>query len=171
MILVHHVFAWERKVADALWVRPDPRWLGLFNFLLADFTWVLCAVVPMLLLWYGGSFLFLVPTVGLAPKVQAWLTWNRGRPRDPQQLVEYGAPSLDCMITTIWTVPLLGPYAAIPILATALLRMIRGAHWPLDTLVGVLLGLMLSIPTTLAIWLLAFLMEHSSSPWRTSPRG
>ena len=78
--------------------------------------------------------------------VEAWakpLLGSRGRPRDVH---EPGMPSGDCAIVTIWSVPLLGWWATPVILLVAWARVAQSAHWPLDTVVGVGLGLFLLIP-------------------------
>jgi len=149
MIAVSRVFQWERWVVGALWMSHVPTWLKLLNVVLAESTWVRAVVVPGVVLSQViplSVAALVVAGTAMAPKVQEWTTWLRGRPRDPQQLVEYGAPSLDCMLVTIWSVPLLGWSAFVPIGFIMALRVARGAHWPLDTIAGVAVGLTLLLP-------------------------
>lgn len=151
------VFAWERAVQG--WVarvsRPLLVPLTALNVLLGGQEPV-PAMLPMFIV--APYFLGPRKLVGLAtglivavallvtPTVEDTLKrlLHRGRPRDEQ---EWGIPSGDCAYVTIWSVGLLpGWYPLLPIAIVMWARMARDAHWPLDTVAGMLLGLWLVSP-------------------------
>lgn len=145
------VFAWERVVQG--WVASSSRrLLGVIrvaNIALAGEE-VMTTAAPGLalavLLTAGPSVavLFLAAFL-IARHVEAWAKGlaHRGRPRDE---TENGLPSGDCAIVTIWASVLLGWWAVLPIAFVMWARMALGAHWPLDTVAGVVQGLVLVAP-------------------------
>lgn len=89
--------------------------------------------------------------------VEAWAKpWlggpPRGRPRDP---AEDGMPSGDCAVVTIWASVLLGWWAVLPVAVVMWARVALRAHWPLDTVAGVVQGVVLAGPALLmkGVWL------------------
>lgn len=141
-------FGWERAVDWALGMRHPPRAFAVLNFLLASEPLIQMVATALLIGagyvtgWAAGA---LVTAVLVSPHVETWCktTLQRGRPRDPH---EWGIPSGDCMMVALWTPHAFGGWAWAPILYICLARIIRRAHWTLDTLVGVGLGLLLGLP-------------------------
>ena len=143
------IFPWERAVQG--WVErvsaPILTPLRVGNIVLADEGIVFAVWLPVTLLagvLTGRHWRATVTALALlaSPRVEEWLKdlFKRGRPRDPG---EWGIPSGDCMLVAIWTPPLLGGWAALPIALVMWARMALGAHWVLDVLLGVALGLWL----------------------------
>ena len=145
------VFTWERAVQGWV-VRESTRLVGLIrvaNIALAGEE-VMTTAAPGLtlaVLLTAGlpvAVLFLAAFLS-ARHVEAWAKGlaHRGRPRDE---AENGLPSGDCAIITIWASVLLGWWAVLPIAFVMWARMALGAHWPLDTVIGVVMGLALIAP-------------------------
>ena len=148
------VYAWERAFQG--WVKrvSTPAY-----WLLAPANTVLGGDVvgvvgpPMVLLvlpWGYGVPVVAALMVALAlialPAADVWCKQRfggRGRPRSP---FEFGLPSGDCATVVVWSVVALGWAAVLPIALVAWARMARDAHWPLDTVAGVALGLWLALP-------------------------
>lgn len=138
------VFAWERTVQRWLAVRLAwaVRPLSIVN-------WVGGSEPLVLALALGWSVLTDRPLVALAAVASTVLariakeTAARPRPVDDG----WGLPSADVMIATAFWPHVLG-VAAVPLIAlVALARLVRGAHYPLDVVVGAGLGA--------ALWALA----------------
>ena len=141
-------FQWERCVQLFLAAHSPQRLLRVVNICLAD-TGVILLALPLLVWWGGwakgvGIIVALLVSVGWIEDLLKNLV-QRGRPRDPH---EWGLPSGDCVVVTAWAVPLLWWWAILPIVVVAWARVALGAHWPLDTLAGVALG----------VWLIGFLL-------------
>ena len=145
------VFAWERALQGRV-ARASARLVGLIravNIALAGEE-VMTTAAPGLalavLLTAGPSVAVLFLAAFLSARhVEAWAKGlaHRGRPRDE---AENGLPSGDCAIVTIWASALLGWWAVLPIAFVMWARMALGAHWPLDTVIGVVMGLALIAP-------------------------
>ena len=146
------VFQWEQNLQQ--WMarvsHPLLTPLVVANILLADEVIIFLAI-PVLA-WFVPPLA--VGTIALALLMSSTRIEDalknlikRGRPRDPR---EWGIPSGDCVVVPVWTIPLLGVWAILPILLVAWARVARGAHWPLDTLAGVLVGLWFLLPW--ALW-------------------
>lgn len=142
------VFQWEQRVQS--WVArhsiPEMRSLTTLNILWAD-EGIMLLALPFFLWWTSlatGLSLGLA-LLATSTKIDDYLkNWfHRGRPRDA---MEWGFPSGDCILVTVWSVPLLGWWAILPISIVAWARVARGAHWPLDTLGGTMVGLWLVLP-------------------------
>ena len=124
------------------WLKP----LALLNVLCGDEGMVTALAIPLALFVLPvPANLFVALAVLASPRIEQGLKelCHRGRPRDPNEL---GFPSGDCSMVTLWSVPVLGWWAAAPIFLVAWARVARGAHWPLDTVGGVALGLSLVLP-------------------------
>lgn len=130
---------WERRL-HALIVRASPTWLtsGLTT-IDAVYTderaakLVALALVPWFPVWAAA--------VWATPVVEEWLKQlaRRGRPRDE---TEWGLPSGDAMLAVVfwgW----MGWWATPIVVTTCFARLVRGAHWPLDVVAGVAVGLLL----------------------------
>lgn len=135
------IFAWERTLQGWLSGRAVLP-LTIANVAFGGEGVIqLWAPVVVALLAGLPSAVAVAAAMGLAIIVENWLkpTIHRGRPRDPN---EDGIPSGDCMAVGIWSPVILGWGAIAPILLVAWARMARDAHYPLDVLLGSVLGLL-----------------------------
>lgn len=118
-----------------------PAWgvraLTLVNHLAHEPVWL--AVALLAAPWHPAWAL----AVWLTPIVEQRAKWeaNRGRPRDPH---EPGLPSGDVMLATVVSVPWLGWPALTWVALVMWARLVRQAHWPLDVVAGLALGLVLA---------------------------
>ena len=145
------VFAWERAVQGFV-ARASARLVRLIrivNIALAGEEVMTTAgpglaAAALVVAGPATTVLFLAAFL-IARHVEAWAKGlaHRGRPRDE---TENGLPSGDCAIVTIWATVLLGWWAVLPIGFIMWARMALGAHWPLDTVAGVVKGLVLVGP-------------------------
>ena len=139
--------AWIARVSTPL-LRP----LHVVNVALADEGLVTASIPLIAIGWFiaGNRWRGIVVMIALiaSPRIEEWLKGlaMRGRPRDPH---EWGLPSGDCALVTIWTAPLVGWWAAVPIGIVAWARVARDAHFPLDVIAGIGLGLWLVSPALL----------------------
>jgi len=145
------VFAWERWLHA--WIarvsRPVRPGLHGLNVALAD-EGIILGALPIIL-WLTSWEVGLTIGVSLlvtSTKVEDHLKGlvRRGRPRDP---TEWGFPSGDCALVSVWAPLLLGWWAVVPIVLVAWARVAQDAHWPLDTVGGVGVGLWLVSPLLL----------------------
>lgn len=152
------VFSWEKRLHS--FIREGSsrivKELLALNIALAgeESMTLLVPWFTLLVLWQSGgeaSLLFLAAFLS-SRHVEAWakpLLGARGRPRNPG---EHGMPSGDVAIATIWSVPILG-WGAIPLVPLiAIARVAQSAHWPLDTVAGVIQGLLLLVPFLVRGW-------------------
>lgn len=133
------VYGWERRLHDlVVWATPPrlARILGLVDDIGTDER--VCRILALALLpvWPVWA----IAVWGAGP-LEEYLKWLAGRPR-PSNDGSWGLPSGDAVLSTVFY-SLLGWWAAPIVVATCWARVVRQAHWPLDIIAGVAVGLLL----------------------------
>lgn len=141
------VFPWEIylqdlvRTASARLLAP----LTVLNYLLADETILLFFVLPTMVWVYGTAGLavglaMVVTCTKVEAKMKDW--FKRPRPRSIHHLdtTDYGIPSGDAMLVAAWTPLAFGWWALAPIFVVCWARLAREAHYPLDVVLGSVVG-------------------------------
>ena len=126
------VFAWEQHVYDVL--QGTPPWARVLLRVVNLAAWTPLAVLGALVLAPEP----LARVVLLALPLELALKWafERQRPTEPG----LGFPSGDAMLAAALYGGLVGWWATPLVILVMLARVVKGAHWPLDVIVGAVLG-------------------------------
>lgn len=139
------VFQWERSL-QAFIRRASSRSVNMLTAANVMFggEGVIQLWAPVVVAVLYGLHVAVAVAAGmlLAIMIEGWLKPLFHRPRPFPRDNEHGIPSGDCMGVAVWSPVLLGWWAVAPIVLVAWARMARGAHYPLDVVVGAGLGLL-----------------------------
>ena len=141
------VWNWEQRTHDWIAARSRRilgplRWANIVLGGAEVVGWVPVAAMYALVFtqiidsWSGAAAMGLAAVA--AKDIEWWLkqTFDRRRPNGEP----LGIPSGDVMQASIWALPILGLWGLVPVAVVAWGRIAQSKHYPLDVLLGALLG-------------------------------